>query len=207
MLSPLHFDIITDVKKISTETILCEIFDNNLEKICEKLSLDISESFITKIQNRPEKQDFAVIYPENSAAFQVVLFFVNQENQKEKRIEFLRKFAKNVTFIPANNFDDALEFFALTTYNFSLYKTEKIETKQLFFVEDMSKLSNVDNQLSLIQAIITARTLVNRSPNDVNPESLVKSISEHNWRHFDVEILNSASLREHGCNLIRAVGQ
>ncbi len=95
----------------------------------------------------------------------------------------------------------------LATYNFSLYKTEKKETKQLFFIEDMAKLSNVDNQISLLRSVISARNLVNRSPNDLNPESFMKMIAEYNWKHFSVEIFGDAALRDLWCDLIRAVGQ
>lgn len=207
LLSPLHIEIITDIHKITTETVLIEVFDNDLSMACQKLDISLSEKIFTKIQNRPENQDFTTIYPENLENFQIIFFFVNEKNQNEKRIEIFKKFSKNVAYIPANNFDDALEFFTLTTYNFSLYKSDKKETKQLFFVEDLSRLSNIDNQISLLRSIITARNLVNRSPNDLNPESYVKLISEYHWKHFDVEIFGDVALRELGCNLIRAVGQ
>lgn len=148
-----------------------------------------------------------ILYPENENIFQMILFFPDENKLFDNRSEICQKFGKNSAFIPDGDVVDAFEIYTLATYNFDFYKTKKETSTHIFVVEDMSNIGEVESKIPLLEAILVSRNLVNMSPQDMNPETIVRAISEKKWNHFDVEIFGNAELRSLGCDLIRAVGK
>lgn len=69
----------------------------------------------------------------------------------------------------------------------------------------MSIYGEVESRIPLLSSILVSRNLVNMSPQDLNPETIVRAISEKKWNNFDIEIFGNTELRDLGCDLIRAV--
>lgn len=207
--SQLPISLVSSTENLSVRTAILEVrHTSTLVDRLAKLGISPSESLVQASQNRSEKEKTLTVYSDNGAFFQVLCFFPHEGTRIDDRAEMCRQHKNDILYIPDGEVEEAFEVFALATYEFTRYKTKKTENKKYFFVENTSDIySKLETKIPLYASILDARDMVNMSPYDLNPESLVSLIREKKWKHFDVQIFGESDLRDMGCQLIRAVGQ
>lgn len=201
-------EIISDISQVTVKNLVVELrHDTDIVERMSKFNISLSENLINKIKNKNPQDNVFIDYPENKNIFQIIYFFPQEDKLTHDRSELFQKYKNDIVYIPDGNELEAYEIFTLATYEFDYYKSIKTPLKKYIFIE------NIDNQKqwfsdkkNLLTSILFARNLVNMSAHDINPESIVKIISEYKWKNFEIEIFGEAQLREFGCNLIRAVG-
>lgn len=196
------------VEEISTKTLLVEVRDEKkLAKRMQFLGMDISENFLQKISSRDDEQKTIVVTPESGNFFQIAYFFPDEKNLEESRAEIFAQYKNSVAVFADGDELDALETFALATYQFQKYKTKTEENHRYFLRSEKTDDGEWQKRKNLISSIYAARDRVNTPAQDLNPESIVRELSTKKWNHFSVKIFGDNELRDLGCNLIRAVGQ
>lgn len=206
--SNFSIQIISNFSDIATKNVIVEVrHEKNFVDILSKFSVDISENVEQKILHKSSEEKHFIFYSDSSQISQIILFFPDENNLFDDRSEICKNFSENVTFVPDGDIIDAFEIFSLSVYNFRQYKTEKKNSQKCFFVENEDELEEIQKKIPLLESVYIARNLVNMSPQDLNPETIVHAISDRKWKNFDVEVYGNALLRELWCNLIRAVGK
>ncbi len=118
--------------------------------------------------------------------------------------------------IEFNNTNEEQELGALTGLEMGAYQfRENFEKKasslpQVYLIKRKTPLKPqiIKEAKSRGYAINLARHLVNLPPNELNPTTFKKYVSQVKWgRHTKVEIWNEARLKKEKCGLILAVGQ
>lgn len=101
------------------------------------------------------------------------------------------------------NCDEAVFGFALGSYRFAAYLTEKKESPVYELVQSSHLVSA--ELLTKIQSIYLARDLVNMPPNEKNPSKLTHIIQELPWKNTQVRVLDAAELKKNGFGMLLAV--
>jgi leucyl aminopeptidase len=108
-------------------------------------------------------------------------------------------------YIPTMDFKNAFEAFTLSTYSYEVFLSKKEDTSYELYVPE-SERKSLELSIPLLQAIIRARDIINLPPTDTRPEAFVSHIQSFPWKRFTLRIIDAASLKQLGCNLLLAVG-
>lgn len=202
--------VITTLQEAKSQTLLYEV--NTQEKLAIFLwnfSLSLSPELVSSFFEDEKKSFYKkILYPLHSHIKEIILFFPRKEYLEADRVEFLSSYKEDTTYVVENEALEALRLFSLCSYSFRKYKSKQTD-RNLYFLDISSFLWEdiiADIQLR-VEWILSARDLVNLSPEDLNPETFANYFTERNWKNFEVECISGEALKSIWCNLIYAVGK
>jgi leucyl aminopeptidase len=156
-----------------------------------------------ELKKNPEKT--MTFYGDFFGAKKLIAFFPKKENLTDDRADTLRNSPKKTLFIPSMNFSEALETFTLSTYAYEIFLSKKEEASYEMHIPEEER-KNLESQIPLLRAIIRARDIINLPPTDKKPEAFISYIQTFSWQRFTLRVIDAASLKQLGCNLLLAVG-
>lgn len=117
------------------------------------------------------------------------VFFGKDACIAEERSHILRSsLSSSFAYCPHFDEGEAFEATALSCYVFDRYKTKKNDARIHFLYTEPSTKEYIEQKIPLLEAILTARDLVNTPSYDLYPATFVDRFRQRKWKHFDVHV-------------------
>ena len=198
--------IITSLKKTTSESVLLEILDQKSIVYYQNLGIDpvILEKIEKNLSLKKDAEKSMTFYGKFFNAKKLIAFFPKKDSCIDDRSEALRNAPKKTLYIPSCDFQEAFEALTLSTYSYDQFLSKKEEKLYEFYITE-SERDSIESMRPLLTAITRARDLINLPPTDTRPEEFINYIQQFNWKRFKLRIIDAASLKKLGCNLLLAV--
>jgi leucyl aminopeptidase len=199
--------LISSLKKIQSPTIIIEFIDQ--KSMVYYKSLGISETILHHLEEnialKKNEEKSMTFYGDFFGAKKLIVFFPKKDTLFDDRADALRNAPKKSLYMPSCDFLEAFEILSLSTYSYDVFLSKKDEKLYEFYIAETER-KYIESSIPLLTAINRARDIINLPPTDTRPEAFVSYIQSFPWKRFTLRVIDAASLRKLGCNLLLAVG-